>query len=325
MRDLLLSTSHKKKLKVEEVIRFDHSSPLCAWPYRFSHFSDDVVYLARDQLRLEELVKADDDVTKMAALSLKQQVHIHIPTSHDSIHTSPVPASHCSFSFMNHWLTYALILPLNQQACLAVFNAEDTASGIVLSCGGHCATKVGSSTIYTSTRGMVPVLRNRYVFFQVGATSTHASLVGRFTLTTWWRAFLCDCTPDTCPISIPDVCVMQMSIMAEESAVASLCVGLSTPEMPLNTLVGSWKYSIGLCSTGQVRRRQRAKFIISPVSIHTAFGREAHAVPFSPPPALSVGADPPGQPLVRRVDQQLPLRLWLHRGGTGPHRRAAIQ
>lgn len=44
------------------------------WWCRFSHFSDDVVYLARDQLRLEELVKADDDVTKMAALSLKQQV-----------------------------------------------------------------------------------------------------------------------------------------------------------------------------------------------------------------------------------------------------------
>lgn len=44
----------------------------------------------------------------------------------------------------------------------------------------------------------------------------------------------------------------QMSIMAEESAVASLCIGLSTPEMPLNTLVGSWKYSVGHCSTGQV-------------------------------------------------------------------------
>lgn len=70
-----------------------------------------------------------------------------------------------------------------------MFNAEDTASGIVLSCGGHCATKVGSSTIYTSTRGMVPVLRNRYVFFQVGATSTRASLVGRLSLTILLRAF----------------------------------------------------------------------------------------------------------------------------------------
>lgn len=59
----------------------------------------------------------------------------------------------------------------------------------------------------------------------------------------------------------PSLCVVQMSIMAEESAVASLCVGLSTPEMPLNTLVGSWKYSIGLCSTGQVRRRQLANLI----------------------------------------------------------------
>jgi hypothetical protein len=33
-----------------------------------------VVFLARDQLRLEELAKADDEVTKMAAQSLKQQV-----------------------------------------------------------------------------------------------------------------------------------------------------------------------------------------------------------------------------------------------------------
>lgn len=95
---------------------------------RFSQFSDDVVYLARDQLRLEELVKAEDDVTKMAAQSLKQQ------------------------------------------ACLAVFNSEDTANGVVLSCGGHCATKVGTTSLYTSTRAMVPIMRNRHVFFQASRT-----------------------------------------------------------------------------------------------------------------------------------------------------------
>lgn len=33
---------------------------------------------------------------------------------------------------------------------------------------------------------------------------------------------------------------------------ASLSIGLSTTEMPLNTLVGAWKSSIGLCTTGQV-------------------------------------------------------------------------
>jgi hypothetical protein len=32
----------------------------------------------------------------------------------------------------------------------------------------------------------------------------------------------------------------------------TLSVGLSTLEMPLNTLVGAWKGSVGLCSTGQI-------------------------------------------------------------------------
>ncbi|KAL7478986.1 hypothetical protein ACHAW6_004733 [Cyclotella cf. meneghiniana] len=34
--------------------------------------------------------------------------------------------------------------------------------------------------------------------------------------------------------------------------VAMLSIGLSTLEMPLNTLVGAWKGSVGLCTTGQV-------------------------------------------------------------------------
>jgi hypothetical protein len=42
------------------------------------------------------------------------------------------------------------------------------------------------------------------------------------------------------------------SVTANDSVVASLSVGLSTPEMPVNTLVGTWSHSIGLCSTGQV-------------------------------------------------------------------------
>ena len=31
-----------------------------------------------------------------------------------------------------------------------------------------------------------------------------------------------------------------------------MSIGLSTQEMPLNTLVGSWKGSVGLCTTGQI-------------------------------------------------------------------------
>lgn len=33
---------------------------------------------------------------------------------------------------------------------------------------------------------------------------------------------------------------------------ASLSIGLSTLEMPLNALVGAWKGSVGICSTGQI-------------------------------------------------------------------------
>jgi len=98
---------------------------------------------------------------------------------------------------------------LQQQQRLAVWNASDTAPGIVLTRGGHCATKVGN-TLCCSTRAMVPILRNRYIYFQ-------------------------------------------MSILGDEDTVlASLSAGVSTSQMPLNTLVGSWTSSIGLCSTGQI-------------------------------------------------------------------------
>ncbi|CAN0404483.1 unnamed protein product, partial [Hapterophycus canaliculatus] len=69
-------------------------------------------------------------------------------------------------------------------------------------------TKVGPS-LYSSARAMVPVLRNRHVYFQV-------------------------------------------SCMREGPLAPSVGVGLSTPEMPLSTLVGAFSNSVGLCSTGQV-------------------------------------------------------------------------
>ncbi|CAN0427350.1 unnamed protein product, partial [Discosporangium mesarthrocarpum] len=93
------------------------------------------------------------------------------------------------------------------QERLAVLNAHDAADGIALTCGQHCATKIGSA-LYSSIRAMVPVLRNRYVFFQI-------------------------------------------SVMVQE-LLPSLGIGLSTPEMPLSTLVGAFSNSVGLCSTGQI-------------------------------------------------------------------------
>jgi hypothetical protein len=90
---------------------------------RSTQFADDVLFLARDHLRLDEHSKCNDETTRLTAEFLKRQ------------------------------------------ARLAVLNGHGAADGIVLTCGHHCATKIGTA-LYSSVRAMVPVLRNRYVFFQ---------------------------------------------------------------------------------------------------------------------------------------------------------------
>jgi len=78
---------------------------------RSCRFSEDVVYLARDQLRVENGLSSKDQKTRGLAQSLRE----------------------CRR--------------------LAVFNASDTSTGIVLTRGQHCATKVGN-VLYCSTRSM---------------------------------------------------------------------------------------------------------------------------------------------------------------------------
>lgn len=121
---------------------------------------------------------------------------------------------------------------------LAVFDAANTNgnnnnnnnSGIVLSCGQHIATKVGNA-LYSSTRSMIPVMRNSYVYFEISVspsttTTTAATNIG----------------PNGIPLPTTQVVVDPTTLL----------VGLSTLEMPLDTLVGAWKGSVGLCSTGQI-------------------------------------------------------------------------
>ncbi len=131
-----------------------------------SILSDDVVYLARARLRLDENLTSEDTTTRVTADFLRRQDR------------------------------------------LAVLNPRGTAGNLALSCGQHCATKIGPA-LYSSIRSMVPVLRNRYVF-------------------------------------------CQFSITARESSSVSLSIGLSTSDMPENTLVGAWKHSVGLSSAGQI-------------------------------------------------------------------------
>lgn len=140
---------------------------------RGTRFAEDVVFLARDQLRVEDGLGSSNAKTRAMAKALREGSR------------------------------------------LAVFSADDAGGGIALTCGQHRATKVGN-VLYCSTRSMIPVLRNSFVYFEMS-------------------------------VSTPPVGNAMMN-----ACVATLSIGLSTLEMPLNTLVGAWKGSVGLCTTGQI-------------------------------------------------------------------------
>jgi hypothetical protein len=140
---------------------------------RGTRFADDVVFLARDQLRVHDALDSENERTREMAEALTQGKR------------------------------------------LAVFDADDASAGIELTCGQHVATKVGNM-LYCSTRSMVPILRNCFVYFEMTVLPRPGGNL------------------------IPQV------------SMATLSVGLSTKEMPPNTLVGAWKGSVGLCTTGQI-------------------------------------------------------------------------
>lgn len=75
------------------------------------------------------------------------------------------------------------------------------------------ATKVGN-LLYCSSRSMVPILRNCFVYFEMTVLGHSGGVL--------------------------------------QASMATLSFGLSTKEMPSTTLVGAWKGSIGLCTTGQI-------------------------------------------------------------------------
>ncbi|KAE9206890.1 hypothetical protein PF004_g17171 [Phytophthora fragariae] len=101
------------------------------------------------------------------------------------------------------------------------FNAHDCHEDIYLSCGRHCASKVGTG-MYRSVRASVPLPKNQLVYFEMTLQQ------GR--------------TP-----------VRGVNPSANRPGIdASVSIGLSTRLMPLNTLVGTSKYSIGFYSAGHV-------------------------------------------------------------------------
>lgn len=145
---------------------------------RGSRFTENVIFLARDQLRVERGLDNANEQTR------------------------------------------AMSKALREGSRLAVFDAAvDGGGGIALSCGQHIATKVGNA-IYCSTRSMIPVMRNSFVYFEISVS--------------------------------PPPTAQEHHRYHPQFDVATLAIGLSTLEMPLNTLVGAWKGSVGLCTTGQV-------------------------------------------------------------------------
>jgi hypothetical protein len=141
---------------------------------RGTRFSDDVIFLARDQLRVHDGLQSTNERTKEMAEALQGGKR------------------------------------------LAVFDADDASAGIDLTCGQHVATKVGN-LLYCSTRSMIPILRNCFVYYEM-TVLPRAGGGG----------------------------------LISQTSMATLSLGLSTKEMPPNTLVGAWKGSVGLCSTGQI-------------------------------------------------------------------------
>lgn len=127
---------------------------------------------------------------------------------------------------MNHnEQTRAMSKALISSTKLAVFDAANLGNGIALSCGQHIATKVGNA-LYCSTRSMIPVMRNSYVYFEISVSPSTTSAA----------------TAQSSSGLIPT---------AQVDA-TTLLIGLSTLEMPLDTLVGACRGSLGLCSTGQL-------------------------------------------------------------------------
>jgi len=141
---------------------------------RSTRFADDVVFLARDKIRVHDALASENERTREMAKALSEGKR------------------------------------------LAVFDAKDAGNGIELTCGQHLATKVGNM-LYCSTRSMVPILRNCFVYFEM---TIMPSPMGN------------NAYPQT--------------------SMVTLSIGLSTEEMPSNTLVGAWSGSVGMCTTGQI-------------------------------------------------------------------------
>lgn len=117
-----------------------------------------------------------------------------------------------------------------------LFNGQDCNEEIYLSCGRHCATKVGSG-MYRSVRGSVPLPRDRLVYFEMTlqeARSPTRAMSNRAINVRGLGAGTGDAAGG-CNTS-----------RAGGGVDASVCIGVSTRSMALNSLVGTSRYSVSI-------------------------------------------------------------------------------
>jgi hypothetical protein len=114
------------------------------------------------------------------------------------------------------------------------FNAHDCHEDIYLACGRHCASKVGTG-MYRSVRASVPLQKNRFVYFEMTLQQGRTPSSNRL-----------EASSQSARGSSSAVGTSSGNVNDRAGIDASVCIGLSTRLMPLNTLVGASKHSVGI-------------------------------------------------------------------------------
>lgn len=173
-------------------------------------------------------------------------------TSPRSIPISPLARKRVQLAFANFSddVLYQARDRLRQQRAATVtgerdiriprFNFQDCGEEIYLSCGRHCATKVGGG-LYRSVRASVPIPLNRYIYYEM----TIEEALGIRHSQAVYKA------DDNVDNAVP------------AASEVSICIGLSTRGMALNTLVGTSKHSVGFYSAGHVLISSQRRNVLS--------------------------------------------------------------
>lgn len=120
------------------------------------------------------------------------------------------------------------------------FNAHDCHEDIYLSCGRHCASKVGTG-MYRSVRASVPLQKNRFVYFEMTVQQGRTPLRG-----VNQSGSSSSQSARGSSSLLGSVAGANIGSANDRAGIdASICIGLSTRLMPLSTLVGASKDSVG--------------------------------------------------------------------------------